>query len=151
MLRRCIDPKTFLPSYGGMTRQHHYECGLDSIGYRVEQVFARSHRPSNYWCIDQEHLAMGRTLLLLRHERKLPPRVFRELRVDSILQAGTKKHREIATKVSNLTRKDLGFQGDDVVCRAETVDKESRTLLDFTPPLPTTCGEKPELVPWWKD
>ena len=112
--------EVLLPSYGGMTRQHHYECGLVSVGYKVEQVIARSHRPFHQWCIDQEHLVMAKILFMLQHElgflRSVPSRAFRELRVDSILlQTGTRKNREIRNIIKNLTWKDLGFQGDEVV------------------------------------
>ena len=42
--------------------------------------------------IDQEHLLMAQMLRMLQQEG-VPPRAFRELRVDSILlQAGVKKH-----------------------------------------------------------
>ena len=93
---------------------------------------------------------------MLQHElgflRGIPSRAFRELRVDSILlQAGTKKNRDLQVKNLKITWQDLGFRSDEVVCRAETVDKDCRSLLDFTPPLPTSCGEQPELVPWWRD
>ena len=52
----------------------------------------RSHRPFWQWVIDQEHLHIAQ----LRDYLQLPPRAFKEIRVDSIvLQAGVTKHNEI--------------------------------------------------------
>ena len=112
-VEKMFRSEDLLPSYGGMTRQHHYSCGLVSVGYRVEQVIARSHRPYHQWCIDQEHLAMARILFMFQTELGLPPRAFRELRVDSILlQAGTKNHREIrARRNQNTNMEGFGFSG----------------------------------------
>ena len=77
-----------LPTFKGTTRMHHYENGLVSVGYQVEQTTGRSHRPFWQWVIDQEHLHLA---MLRRALLELPPRAFKEIRVDSILlQAGAR-------------------------------------------------------------
>ena len=140
-----------LPTYAGITRQHVYECGLTSVGFRVEQVIARTHRFFHQWVVDQEHLLMARLLHTLQQDG-VPPRAVRELRVDSILlQAGAKKHEGIKAHCLKATWKDLGGECTETVARAEIIQKDSKTLLDFTPALPTSSGEEPPPVPWWTD
>ena len=142
-----------LPTYAGITRQHVYECGLTSVGFQVSQVIARTHRFFHQWVIDQEHLLMARLLHTLQQDG-VPPRAVRELRVDSILlQAGAKNHKEVVNKIPHLTWKDLGGceQCTETVARAEIIQKDSKTLLDFTPALPTSSGEEPRPVPFWTD
>ena len=145
------------PAYAGVSRQHAYECGLTSVGYAVQQYTCRTHRPFHQWVIDQEHLLMAQLLHMLQHElgflKGLPQRAFKELRVDSILlQGGVRKHKEVCQKITNLTWKALaGSDCEDAIARAEIIDTNSKTILDFTPALPNSSGEEPQAIPWWKD
>ena len=122
----------------------------------------RSHRPFWQWVLDQEHLHIA---MLRRTLHELPPLAFRELRVDSILlQAGLKEHKDIREKITNLTWKELAdreqcvFQApwpsndsEERIFRAEVISHESKTTLDFDPPLPNSSGKQPEPISWWKD
>ena len=97
-IEKCFRDEDALPSYNGEQRLHHYECGLLSVGYKVEQLTGRSHRPFHQWVIDQEHLLIAQC----RHLLNLPPRHFKELRVDSILlQAGGKEHKKLSIRFPN--------------------------------------------------
>ena len=125
---------------------------------------ARSHRPFSQWVLDQEilHLASLRHFLA---QAGVPPRCIRECRVDSmLLQAGTRKHRDVRDKIANLTWKDqaesqqCAFQlpwpsseCEEPVFRAEELQHDDKTILDFEPPLPVTEGVEPAATPWWTD
>ena len=70
--------------------------------------------------------------------------------MDSILlQAGAKKHQAIQANCLKCSWKDLGGceKCTETVARAEIIQKDSKTILDFTPALPTSSGEEPPPVP----
>ena len=141
-----------LPPFYGERRIHCHEgTNIVSVGHKVEQVTARSHRPFSQWVLDQEHLHLAQLRFFLA-QAGVPPRCIRECRVDSmLLQAGTKKHRDIQQKVLKVTWKSLAesqqcaFQlawpsseCEEPVFRAEAIEHDSKTILDFDPPLPVT-------------
>ena len=77
-----------------------------------------------------------------------------------LLQAGTRKHREIRDRVTNVTWKSLAesqqcaFQlpwpssaCEEPVFRCEELEHDSKTILDVEPPLPVTLGEAPADTP----
>ena len=88
-----------------------------------------------------------------RFLKGLPQRAFKELRVDSILlQAGKMKHKAIRDVITKCSWKTLANSDcEDAIARAEIIDTNSKTILDFVPALPNSSGEEPQAIPWWKD
>ena len=76
--------KTFLaadclPRFHGERRLHYYDCGLVSVGHRIELVTARSHRPFHQSILDQEALLVVQCRLELSR-LQVPPRAIRQTR-----------------------------------------------------------------------
>ena len=154
-----------LPRFHGERRLHYYDCGLVSVGHRVDLVTARSHRPFHQAILDQESLLVAQCRMELA-KLQIPPRAIRQVRVDSLLlQCGTRKHKEVCAKIESLTWGDLWHRApilealgvempwptgcEERVFRAEIIEATSKTLLDHDPPLPTSGGTlSPPMRAW---
>ena len=96
-----------LPRFHGERRLHYYDCGLVSVGHRIQLETARSHRPFHQSILDQEALLVAQCRMELVKLR-VPPRAVRQFRVDSLLlQCGTRKHKEVCANIESLTWGDL--------------------------------------------
>ena len=152
------------PPFVGEKRVHHYGDGLIGVGLKIEAVKASSYRPVWQYVCDMEHVLLAQARYAL-DRLSVPARCIREMRVDSaLLQPGTRKGREIAEKLSALTWAELAeqqrnpFQMEWPKCeytgkvfRCEEIPHDSRTILDFDPPLHAATGVAPTVAQPWRD